>query len=109
VKRVAIARALAIGPQLIFYDEPTSELDPLSAAAIVEDIVKLNQRIQATTVVVTHDRELAFGIGRHVAMLEDGRIIAAGTPDEIRHNPDPRVQEFVTVSIVHAPPVSAAC
>ena len=103
VKRVAIARALAVEPQLILYDEPTSELDPISTVSIVEDIVKLNERIQATTVVVTHDREVAFGIGHRIAMLEDGRIIATGTPDEIRRDSDPRVREFINARIVHAP------
>jgi phospholipid/cholesterol/gamma-HCH transport system ATP-binding protein len=107
VKRVAIARALAVEPQLILYDEPTSELDPISTVSIVEDIVKLNERIQATTVVVTHDREVAFGIGHRIAMLEDGRIIATGTPDEIRRDPDPRVREFINARIVHAPAAGA--
>jgi len=98
-KRVAIARALAVEPQLIFYDEPTSELDPVSAVNIVEDIVKLNERIQATTLIVSHDRELAFGIADRIAMLDEGRIAAIGTPDEIKRNPDPRVQKFLNAVI----------
>jgi len=98
-KRVAIARALAVEPQLVFYDEPTSELDPISAVDIAEDMVKLNGQIQATTVVVTHDRDLAFGIAHRIAMLEDGRIVAVGSPDEIRRSPDPRVQRFLTATI----------
>jgi len=98
-KRVAIARALAVEPQLIFYDEPTSELDPVSAVNIVEDIVKLNERIHATTLIVSHDRELAFGIADRIAMLDAGRIVAIGTPAEIKRNPDPRVQLFLTAGI----------
>ena len=98
-KRVAIARALAVEPQLILYDEPTSELDPVSAVSIAGDIVKLNERIQATTLVVSHDRALAFGIAHRMAMLDEGRIVAIGTPDEIKRNPDPRVQRFLTASI----------
>jgi phospholipid/cholesterol/gamma-HCH transport system ATP-binding protein len=98
-KRVAIASALAVEPQLILYDEPTSELDPVSSVNIAEDIVKLNGRIGATSVVVTHDRELAFGIAHRIAMLDEGRIIATGTPDEIKANPDLRVQEFLNASI----------
>jgi len=98
-KRVAIARALAVEPQLIFYDEPTSELDPVSAVNIAEDIVKLNERIHATTLVVSHDRDLAFGIAHRIAVLEEGQIVAIGTPDEIRHNPDPRVQQFLNARI----------
>ena len=98
-KRVAIARALAVEPQLILYDEPTSELDPVSAVSIAEDIVKLNARIHATTLVVSHDRDLAFGIAHRIAVLEEGHIIAIGTPDEIKRNPDLRVQRFLNASI----------
>jgi len=99
-KRVAIARALVVEPQLILYDEPTSELDPVSAVSIAEEIIKLNQRIQATTLIVSHDRDLAFGIAHRIAMLQEGRIIAIGTPDEIKRNPDPRVQQFLNAGIV---------
>jgi phospholipid/cholesterol/gamma-HCH transport system ATP-binding protein len=98
-KRVAIARALAVEPQLSLYDEPTSELDPVSAVSIAEDIVKLNARIHATTLVVSHDRDLAFGIAHRIAVLEEGHIIAIGTPDEIKRNPDLRVQRFLNASI----------
>ena len=100
-KRVAIARALAVEPQLILYDEPTSELDPVSAVSIAEDIVRLNARIHVTTLVVSHDRDLAFGIARRIAMLAEGRIVAIGTPDEIKRNLDPSVQRFLNASIPH--------
>jgi phospholipid/cholesterol/gamma-HCH transport system ATP-binding protein len=99
-KRVAIARALTVEPQLILYDEPTSELDPVSAMSITEDIVRLNGRIHPTTLVVTHDRDLAFGIAHRIAMLDDGLIVAIGTPDEIKRSSDPCVQQFLTASIV---------
>ena len=98
-KRVAIARALVVEPQLILYDEPTSELDPVSAVSIAEEIVKLNERTQVTTLIVSHDRDLAFGIAHRIAVLEEGRIVAIGTPDEIKHNPDPRVQQFLNARI----------
>jgi phospholipid/cholesterol/gamma-HCH transport system ATP-binding protein len=98
-KRVAIARALAVEPQLILYDEPTSGLDPVSAVNIAEDILKLNRRIHSTTLIVSHDRDLAFGIADRIALLEDGRIIEIGTRDEIKGDPDPRVQEFLNASI----------
>ena len=103
---MAIARALVVEPQLILYDEPTSELDPVSAVNIAEDIVKLNARIHATTLVVSHDRELAFGIAHRIAMLMEGRIIVIGTPDEIKRNPDPRVQQFLNASIAQRLAVS---
>jgi phospholipid/cholesterol/gamma-HCH transport system ATP-binding protein len=94
-KRVAIARALVIEPQLILYDEPTSELDPLSAVVIGEEIVNLQERIQVTSLVVSHDRELAFGVADRIAVIQEGRILAIGTPAEVRANPDPMIQEFL--------------
>jgi len=94
-KRVAIARALVIEPQLILFDEPTSELDPLVALTIGREILNLNQRIGATTVVVTHDRDLAFGIADRIAFLLEGEIVALGTPDEIRAHPHPLLQRFL--------------
>jgi phospholipid/cholesterol/gamma-HCH transport system ATP-binding protein len=95
-KRVAIARALVIEPQLLLYDEPTSDLDPLIAVTVAEEIVKLNQRIRVTSIVVTHDRDLAFGIADRIALISDGRIIAAGTPAEVKASPEPVVQRFLT-------------
>ena len=94
-KRVAIARALVIEPQLILYDEPTSELDPLSAVVIGEEILKLQQRIHVTSLVVSHDRDLAFGVADRIAVINEGSILAIGTPDEIKRNPDPLIQKFL--------------
>jgi phospholipid/cholesterol/gamma-HCH transport system ATP-binding protein len=96
-KRVAIARALVIEPQLILYDEPTSELDPLMAVTIGEEILDLKERIQVTSIVVSHDRDLAFGVADRMALMNEGRIIALGTPEEVRANKDPLVQRFLTV------------
>ena len=94
-KRVAIARALVIEPQLILYDEPTSELDPLSAVVIAEEIQTLNRRIGVTSLVVTHDRDLAFGVGHRIAVLDEGKILALGTPEEVKRNPHPVIQKFL--------------
>ncbi|MCI0537905.1 MAG: ATP-binding cassette domain-containing protein [Verrucomicrobiales bacterium] len=96
-KRVAIARALVAEPQLLLYDEPTSELDPLIAVTIAEEIVNLNRRIHVTSIVVTHDRDLAFGIANRIALISEGRIIAVGTPAEVKASRDPVVQRFLTV------------
>ena len=96
-KRVAIARALVIEPQLILYDEPTSELDPLSAVIIGEEILDLQERIQVTSIVVTHDRDLAFGVADRIAVMNEGNIIALGTPEEVRQKRDALVQKFLTV------------
>jgi phospholipid/cholesterol/gamma-HCH transport system ATP-binding protein len=94
-KRVAIARALVIEPRLILYDEPTSELDPLSSVTIAEEIVNLQQRFRATSLVVSHDRDLAFGIADRIAVINDGQILTIGTPTEITNHTDPRVRHFL--------------
>ena len=94
-KRVAIARALVSEPQLILYDEPTSELDPLSAVVIAEEIVHLKDRIGVTSLVVSHDRDLAFGVADRIAVNNEGRILTIGTPDEVKRYPDPLVQQFL--------------
>jgi phospholipid/cholesterol/gamma-HCH transport system ATP-binding protein len=95
-KRVAIARALVIDPQLILYDEPTSELDPLMAVTIGEEILDLKERIQVTSIVVTHDRDLAFGVADRMALMNEGNILVAGTPAEIKRSTEPLVQRFLT-------------
>src|SRR3989441_10385190 len=74
-KRVAIARALVIEPQLILYDEPTSELDPLMAVTIGDEILNLNKRIGVTSLVVTHDRDLAYGVADRIALIAAGQIL----------------------------------
>lgn len=95
-KRVAIARALVMEPQVVLYDEPTSELDPLVAVTVGREIVRANAMSGATTLVVTHDRDLAFGIANRIAFLSEGRIVAVGTPDEIRASQDPLVHRFLS-------------
>jgi phospholipid/cholesterol/gamma-HCH transport system ATP-binding protein len=94
-KRVAIARALVIEPQLILYDEPTSELDPLSSVVIGNEILNLKRRIHVTSLVVSHDRDLAFGVADRIAVIADGKIITVGTPDEVKNFQDPLVQNFL--------------
>ena len=94
-KRVAIARALVIEPQLILYDEPTSELDPLSSVVIGEEIVNLQERIHVTSLVVSHDRDLAFGVADRIAVINDGKILKIGTPEEVKATDDPLIQEFL--------------
>jgi len=94
-KRVAIARALVVEPQLVLFDEPTSELDPLMALTVGREIVHTNRMSGATTIVVSHDRDLAFGIATRIAFLEGGRIIAVGTPDQIRGSQEPLIRRFL--------------
>ena len=94
-KRVAIARALVIEPQLILYDEPTSELDPLSSVVIGDEILNLKHRIGVTSLVVSHDRDLAFGVADRIAVIADGKILTIGTPDEVKNFKNPLVQNFL--------------
>jgi phospholipid/cholesterol/gamma-HCH transport system ATP-binding protein len=94
-KRVAIARALVIEPQLMLYDEPTSELDPLSAIVIGEEILSLNQRTRVTSLVVSHDRELAFGIADRIAVIHEGKILAVGAPEAVKSSSHPIIRQFL--------------
>jgi phospholipid/cholesterol/gamma-HCH transport system ATP-binding protein len=96
-KRAAIARALVIEPQLILYDEPTSELDPVSSVLIGNEILELKQRTGVTSLVVSHDRDLAFGVADRIAFIAEGRIVTIGTPDEVKNFQDPLVQNFLHV------------
>jgi phospholipid/cholesterol/gamma-HCH transport system ATP-binding protein len=98
-KRVAIARALVMEPQVILYDEPTSELDPVMAATIAEIIATLKEQFSVTSVVVSHDRDLAFAIADRIAVLHQGRLIAVQTPAELRENRDPIIREFLQPAI----------
>ncbi|MDP2911290.1 MAG: ABC transporter ATP-binding protein [Candidatus Omnitrophota bacterium] len=95
-KRVGLARAICNNPKIILYDEPTTGLDPIMADAINDLIVDLNSKLNVTSIVVTHDMVSAYKIADRIAMLYKGRIIAAGTPDEIKNTKDPIVKQFIT-------------
>jgi phospholipid/cholesterol/gamma-HCH transport system ATP-binding protein len=97
-KRASIARSLVMEPSLILYDEPTSELDPVSAVTIGREIVNLRRRIGATSIVVSHDRDLAFGIADRIAIIQRGRILCVGTAAEVRAMPDDALQEFLNAN-----------
>jgi len=94
-KRVGLARALALDPELLFSDEPTSGLDPIMTAVVDKLTLELTRGAGMTAIVVTHDMTSAFRIATRMIMLGRGRIIAQGTPDEIRTHPDPEVQQFI--------------
>jgi phospholipid/cholesterol/gamma-HCH transport system ATP-binding protein len=102
-KRAAIARALASEPQLILYDEPTSELDPLSAVVIGEEILELKKQIRVTSIIVSHDRDLAFGVADRIAVINEGRIVTVGTPDEVKHSGNPLIQKFLNADFKREP------
>ena len=98
-KRVAIARALVMEPQLMLYDEPTSELDPVMSATISEIIATLKQEHQVTTIVVSHDRDLALTIGDRIAILMKGELRTIATASELRETTDPDVVDFLNPKI----------
>ena len=102
-KRAAIARALVIEPELILYDEPTSELDPVSSVVIGEEIYKLNKRIGVTSLVVSHDRDLAFGIADRIAVMHEGEIVALGLPDEVKRSQNPIIRKFIHADFKRQP------
>jgi phospholipid/cholesterol/gamma-HCH transport system ATP-binding protein len=94
-RRVALARAVALDPMLIMYDEPFTGLDPISLGIISNLIRRLNDALGATSIVVTHDVDEALELVDYVYYLSDGRIVAHGTPDEMRASNDPLVRQFV--------------
>lgn len=94
-KRVGLARALAFDPEVIFYDEPTTGLDPVTCTEINQLIRDLHGRLQVTSVVVTHDMHSAFSVATRMAMIHEGRRIAYGRPDEIINIDDPILQQFI--------------
>ncbi|MEY2505007.1 MAG: phospholipid/cholesterol/gamma-HCH transport system ATP-binding protein [Verrucomicrobiota bacterium] len=94
-KRVGLARALVLDPELLFSDEPTSGLDPIMTAVVDKLTLELTKDAGMTAVVVTHDMTSAFRIATRMIMLGRGKILAQGTPDEIRTHPDPEVQQFI--------------
>ena len=94
-KRVGLARALALNPQIVMFDEPTSGLDPVMSSAISELISTIQQDTEATCVVISHDIGAAMSIAHSMSMLYKGKIIAQGTPLEIRDMDNPIVQQFI--------------
>lgn len=94
-KRVGLARAIALDPSIVFYDEPSSGLDPIATAAIDELMKNVGRIMGATNVVVSHDMKSAFRIADRMVVVWMGEVIAIGTPEEIRNTGDPRIDQFV--------------
>jgi phospholipid/cholesterol/gamma-HCH transport system ATP-binding protein len=97
-KRTALARALALNPDIVFFDEPTTGLDPVTKSAIYELIRKTHQLTSTTYVIVSHDIRGVFSVSDETMMLWDGKILARGTPEEMERYPDPIVQQFISGS-----------
>jgi phospholipid/cholesterol/gamma-HCH transport system ATP-binding protein len=104
-KRVGIARAIAGQPSYLLWDEPTSGLDPVNADIIDALVEKLDDELDVTSVVVTHDVRGAFRIANRIALLMEGRIRAMGKPEDLRASTDAAVQEFLerdlTIPVKH--------
>jgi len=94
-KRVGLARAIIHRPKIILYDEPTTGLDPVTADAINDLIIKLSDELKVTSIVITHDMVSAFKIATKMAMLFEGKIIFDGTPEEIKASGDALLQQFI--------------
>ena len=94
-KRVALARAIARNPEIIFFDEPTTGLDPIMADVINDLIIKCSEELGATTLTITHDMHSARKIADHVAMIYEGKIIWQGAVDELDHSDNEYVDQFI--------------
>ena len=94
-KRGGLARELMLQPRIMFYDEPTAGLDPVSSRQIDQLIMDLNKKLGVTGVVVTHDMQSAFRIADRMVLLVEGKIAASGTPEHFLSTSDPYVRQFV--------------
>ena len=94
-KRVGIARAIALRPRYILYDEPTTGLDPVTAAVIDQLMVRTREHLGVTGIVVTHDMRSAYTVGDRIAMLYEGKIRQVGTVAQIQETDDPVVRQFI--------------
>ena len=94
-KRVGLARAIAMEPDILLYDEPTTGLDPIMADAINELIIEMREKLDITSVTITHDMKSAYKIADTIAMLYNGVIIETGSPEEIENSSNEIVRQFV--------------
>lgn len=94
-RRVALARSIALDPELMMYDEPFAGLDPISMGVTANLIRRLNDALNSTSIVVSHDVEESFAIADYVYFLSEGRIVAHGTPEDMRKSQEPYVRQFV--------------
>ncbi len=94
-KRVGLARAIAVRPEVVLYDEPTTGLDPINTARVNHMILGLQEKLNITSIVVTHDMKSAFAISDSMAMVYGGKVICHGSTEEFRQSVDPRVSDFI--------------
>jgi phospholipid/cholesterol/gamma-HCH transport system ATP-binding protein len=94
-KRVALARAIVRDPEIILYDEPTTGLDPITAASVNNMIRDMQDKLNITSVAVTHDINSAYTIADRIGLLHTGKILQVGTPEQIKNSQDLRVKQFI--------------
>ena len=94
-KRVGLARAIAMSPEILLYDEPTSGLDPVMESVIDELIMQMRDKLGVTSIVVSHSISSIFRISDKIAMIHNGEVLAAGTPDQIKNCDNPIVRQFI--------------
>jgi len=94
-RRVALARAIATQPRCILYDEPTTGLDPITTDVICDLFIELQRKLNATSVIVTHDLKTAYKVSTRIGLLYDGRILAVNKTEDFINSPDPFVQQFI--------------
>ena len=95
MKRVGLARAIIMDPEIVLFDEPTTGLDPIMSASIADLVLDTQRSLKTTYVLITHDMPFTYKIADKIAMLHEGRIIAHGTTEEMKKNPDPVLRQFL--------------
>ena len=94
-KRAALARSIILEPKYIFYDEPTTGLDPIMSQVIGDLIKSLSNRLKITSIVVTHDMKLAFFVATKIGLMHDGKLVVEGNSEFFKTSPDPLIRQFV--------------
>ena len=94
-KRAGLARAMALDPSIIFYDEPSAGLDPVSVTEVDHLMIGLNETLGVTTVIITHEMVSAFRVAQRMVLMDQGKFVADGSPEEMKNSDNDLVRQFV--------------